>query len=315
MARTSQTSRRRSKDEQKSGGKSTRASASAKAKNKKKSEKKAKKKKKKAPKALTAATADKYFLYQHSVQSPEHDAEFFADVYRSKHKRKPRHLREDFSGTGLLAATWAAQGNQYTADGYDIDPEPVAWGKRHNIAPLGSEVAKRVRLHLKDARTPSKRRPDIRVALNFSYFIFKRRDELLEYLQSACEDMADDGLFVLDIYGGPDAYQEMEETRKIDKGFTYVWDQTAYWPVTGEYQTYIHFRFPDGSEMERAFSYDWRLWGLPELTDLLYEAGFAQVDSYWEGTADNGTDGDGVYKKSVRGENCLAWVTYVMAWK
>ena len=32
---------------------------------------------------------------------------------------------------------------------------------------------------------------------------------------------------------------------------------------------HIHFEFPDGSRIERAFGYHWRLWQIPELHDLL----------------------------------------------
>lgn len=263
---------------------------------------------------LTAATADKYQLYQWAVQSPEDDAAWFARLYRRKRGRLPAHLREDFSGTGLLAATWARRGARYTADGYDIDPEPVSWGLEHNVKPLGKAAA-RVRFHLEDARTPSTRRPDVRVALNFSYFIFKQRADLVEYFRAAYQDLAPGGMFVLDIYGGPDAFHETEEPRAIEQGFTYVWDQAAYWPATGEYEAHIHFRFSDGSELRNAFSYDWRLWGLPEVKDALTDAGFPSVETYWEGTAGNGSDGNGIYRRSRRGENCLAWVTYVVCWK
>ena len=75
---------------------------------------------------------------------------------------------------------------------------------------------------------------------------------------------------------------------------------------------YIHFRFPDGSEMKRAFAYEWRLWTIPELTDILVDAGFKQVDCYWEGTAEDGESGNGIFRKSRRGENDLSWVAYLV---
>lgn len=275
----------------------------------------------KAPQyVLTAATADKYELYQDAVQSPDHDVAFFAGLYRRKHGKPALHLREDFSGTGLLSATWVDRGPRYTAECFDIDPEPVRWGLENNVEPLGQKAAERIHFHLKDAREPSIiRRPDVRVALNFSFFIFKQRRDLLDYFRAVYDDLPPGGLFVLDTYGGPDAFHEMEETRQIcnrvGTPFTYVWDQEEYWPATGAYKTHIHFRFRDGSEMHKAFSYDWRLWGLPELRDVLADAGFATVDSYWEGTSADGEGGNGVYRKNKRGENCMAWVTYVICWK
>ena len=119
----------------------------------------------------------------------------------------------------------------------------------------------------------------------------------------------------MDIYGGPESMEEMEEVRDIEEGFTYVWDQDRYHPATGDYRAFIHFRFKDGTELKRAFSYDWRLWNLLEIKDILLEVGFDKVDSYWEGTDEDGESGNGVFKRSKKGENCEAWVTYLVAVK
>ena len=273
-----------------------------------------KSKKKKAKPVFTAKTSDAHELYQLSVQSPEEDVLFLSRVYKKVRGKTPLHFREDFCGTGFLSAHWIKRGKQYTAEGFDIDADTVAWGIEHNFAPLG-EAAGRCSLHLKDVRAPSHRKPDVRCAQNFSYFVFKEREEMLGYLRSAYEDLARDGIFVMDIYGGPESMQEIEEEREIEEGFTYVWDQFAYWPATGECKAYIHFRFEDGTELKRAFRYEWRLWTLPELQDALYEVGFDRVDSYWEGTDEDGESGNGIYRRSRRGENCEAWVTYLVAYK
>lgn len=261
---------------------------------------------------LTARSADKHVLYQLAVQSPGEDVRFLARIYRGMRGKEARHLREDFCGTALLCASWVRGRKPRTAEGFDICTRTLAWGRTHNLARLG-ERAERVRLHARDVRTPSARRPDIRCAQNFSYFVFKRRDELLAYFRSARQDLAPGGIFVLDIYGGPEAMEEESEERKIEEGFTYVWEQRRYVPATGAYEAFIHFRFPDGSELSRAFSYDWRLWTLPEVKDVLHDAGFARVDSYWEGTDAKGEGGNGIFRRSERGENCPAWVTYLVA--
>ena len=60
----------------------------------------------------------------------------------------------------------------------------------------------------------------------------------------------------------------MEEERNLD-GFTYVWDQHSYNPVNGHVLNKIHFHFPDDTKMTDAFVYDWRLWTLPEIQELL----------------------------------------------
>lgn len=280
---------------------------------KKGSAKKGTKAKKSKP-VFTAKTADRHELYQYSVQSPEEDVKFLSRVYKKVRGRTPEHFREDFCGTGFLAAQWIKRGKQYSAEGFDLCPDTVAWGIENNFEPLGKK-ASRVTLHVKDVREPSIQSPDVRCAQNFSYFVFKERAELLEYARSVLADLADDGVFVMDIYGGPESMEEMLEEREIDEGFTYVWDQDKYVPATGEYRAYIHFQFNDGTEMKKAFVYDWRLWSLPEVKDVLLEAGFASVDTYWEGTDEDGESGNGIYRKSKTGENCMAWVTYLVAYK
>jgi len=270
----------------------------------------------KLPKSrFTAATADKYELYQLAVQSPEEDIDFLVNVYQTERGRTPRHFREDFCGTGLLTATWIKRDERNTAEGFDIDPEPVQWGQARHFAELG-EDAERATIHLKDAREPSDKAPDVRCAQNFSYWIFKTRREMLDYFTRARRDLADDGIFVVDLHGGPESIDVMEEETELeDEGFTYVWDQDQHWPVTGEARLFIHFRFPDGTEMNRAFQYDWRLWGLVELREILEDAGFSRVDCYWEGTDEDGESGNGVFTKEPKGEHCAAYVAYLVALK
>ena len=265
-----------------------------------------------AVKRWTARTADRHELYQFSVQAPTEDLRFMSRVYRKLRGKEPRHFREDFCGTALLCATWVKGRKPRTAEGFDISKATLDWGRKNNFAVLG-ERADRILLHNKDVRSPSRRKPDLRCALNFSYFVFKQRAELLEYFEAARRDLAPGGVFVLDIYGGPDAMEEEEETREIDEGFTYVWDQSRYNPATGDYKTHIHFRFKDGTELAKAFTYEWRLWSLPEVKDVLFDAGFKRVDTYWEGTDEKTDEGNGVFRRSERGENCPAWVTYLVA--
>ena len=277
-------------------------------------DKKKPKDKKKRKSRLTAKTADKYELYQLSVQSPQEDVEFLSETYRKLRRKRALHFREDFCGTALLSATWIAQGRNYTAEGFDIDPEPVNWGKSHHFTELGP-VAERMTFHIADVREPSDRPPDVRCAQNFSYCVWKTRLEMLGYFKQAHADLATDGIYVIDLQGGSEVYEAMEEETKIDAGFTYIWDQDEYWPVTSEAMFYIHFRFPDGSKLKRAFTYDWRIWSITELKEILEEAGFAQVDCYWEGTADDGVSGDGVFTKEDKGEACLSYIAYLIAQK
>jgi hypothetical protein len=250
------------------------------------------------------------------VQSPENDIAFLKRVYRRAAGRPALHFREDFCGTGLMCATWVQQGKQYTAEGFDLDPDPLAWGTKHNVEPLGPESAARVRLHRADARAPGDKPADIRVAQNFSYCILKERAALLEYFRIAHADLAEDGIFALDLYGGTEATVEMEEPRKIERGVTYVWDQAKYLPGSGDYTCHIHFRFRDGTEMKKAFTYEWRFYTMAELKDLLREAGFTRVTSYFEQTDSEDGSGNGVFVRDDTGatcEDCAGWIAYIIA--
>ena len=53
---------------------------------------------------------------------------------------------------------------------------------------------------------------------------------------------------------------------------------------------HIHFKFKDGSRIKKAFSYDWRLWTLPEIREVMEEAGFSNTRVYWE---DEDEEGEG----------------------
>ncbi|NNC99011.1 MAG: class I SAM-dependent methyltransferase, partial [Gammaproteobacteria bacterium] len=147
---------------------------------------------------FTAETADKYVLYQQAVQSAEQDVEFLFETYQTIRGKQPAHLREDFCGTCLLSAHWVKLGEDFTAESYDIDPEPLAWGLRNNLAGLG-ETGMRVTQYQEDARSPSRAAPDVRCAQNFSYWVFKKRSEMLGYFKGACDDLASDGIFVVDL--------------------------------------------------------------------------------------------------------------------
>ncbi len=264
----------------------------------------------------TARTADPFELYQLAVQSPEADLSFVARHYRRERGRDPLHMREDFCGTALLCATWAKSRDDRTAEGFDLDAKTLAWGRERNLKPIG-KAAERVTLHQSDVRDRGDRPADIRLAQNFSWSIFRTRKELGAYFKSVYKNLAKDGLFALDLYGGTEATEEMEEERRIEEGFTYVWDQARYMPGTSDYTCFIHFRFRDGSELKHAFTYEWRLWTMPEVKELLAEAGFQDVRAYFE-QSNGGDEGSGVYRRDETGktcQNCAGWVAYVLAFR
>ncbi len=274
-----------------------------------------KKEGKKRDRKMTAKTADRYELYQRAVNSPEADIDFLEKAYKHYRGKEPKHFREDFCGTSSMCAEWLSRDGDRTAEGFDLDPEPIEWGKLHNFGKV-ENLDERMTWHLDDVRSKADRRPDVTAAQNFSYWCFHTRKELLGYFTAVREDLADDGVFVLDLYGGPEATTEQEEIRTLGGGIDYVWDQRKYIPATGRYFTAIHFRFRDGSEMTNAFEYEWRYWTINEIRDVLHDAGFADVTTWFEGTdPDDEEEGDGNFEIDEVGENCEAWLGYLVGAK
>jgi hypothetical protein len=259
---------------------------------------------------LTARNADKHWLYEKSVQNVSHEVRFIDRVFKKEFGRKPRLLREDFCGTALLCAEWVRHRESNTALGVDFDGPTLDWGRANNLAPLG-DAADRVTLREDDVRNVSEPRADVVAAFNFSWWGMRRRDELAAYFRQCRANLLDEGVLLLDCYGGPEAQVAQEEERELD-GFEYIWDQDEYNPITAETRCYIHFDFPDGSRLKRAFAYRWRMWTLAETCDLLTECGFGRVTVYWEGTDKDG-EPSGVYRPSVKGDRAPAWVAYIAA--
>ena len=106
--------------------------------------------------------------------------------------------------------------------------------------------------------------------------------------------------------------KELKEERECE-GFTYIWEQASFDPISSHMQCYIHFKTDDGLNIDKAFSYYWRLWTLPELKELLLESGFSQVEIYWEGTDPATGEGDGVFNIATKGTADAGWVCYIVA--
>lgn len=262
---------------------------------------------------LTARNADRHDLYQRSVQLPDHETRFLGRIFEAHTGRRPLHLREDFCGTALLCAHWAKSHPERTATGLDTSRPTLEWGRAHNLPPIGA-AAERVTLLEQDVLVPTRRKFDVIGAHNYSYQVFHERRQLLRYFRAAHRSLADDGLFVLDALGGFESTQPRVERRRMT-GWTYVWEQEHYDAVNAHFVCHISFEFRDGTALRRCFTYDWRHYSLSELRDLLFEAGFVSVDTYWEGTDESGRGGSGVYRRVTRAENEPVWNAYLVARK
>jgi len=275
----------------------------------------------KAAKLTLAEQADRHVLYQESVQAPEAEIDFFEKTFTALRNRDALSIREDFCGTAYLATEWCKGHPDRTAIGVDYDEETLEWGRKHNLETAGDDVAKRVTLYKDDVRNVSEEKVDITCAFNFSYCIFETRDELRDYFKKTQAGLKDDGLLILDLFGGTECEDVLEEETELeDQQATYIWEHVSFNPIDGHMACAIHFEFDDGSRMDNAFKYEWRHWSIPEIKELLLESGYKNVRIYWEEYIDADDDDDelegtGNYYETKEVENQESWMIYLVAEK
>lgn len=273
---------------------------------------------------LTAATADKHVLYENAVQGVEASLDFMARIFRRQRKRRLRTLREDFCGTAQLCCAWARRSRLHAAWGVDVDAATLEWGRRNHLSRLGP-AAERVSLICADVREASAPPVDAIAAFNFSFNALADRAALRRYFQAAYAGLGEDGIFFLDEFGGPESHKNVYESREVVEGrtpdgrrlatYTYEWEQREYNPLTHHLICHIHFAFSDGTRLDRAFSYRWRLWTVPELVDLLREVGFAHAEIYLQGWDEARNEADGVFRRRTSYDDWDSWFGYLVALK
>ncbi|MCG6938634.1 MAG: class I SAM-dependent methyltransferase [Gammaproteobacteria bacterium] len=261
-----------------------------------------------------SSMADRHALYEKAVQNVEQEYDFVDTTYRKIRGYKAHSLREDFCGTANMSCEWVRKRRKNTAVGIDIDPEVLDWGKQYKLGKLSSDARKRITLVKDDVLLVETSPVQVILAMNFSYQLFKTRELMRNYFKQVHKSLASDGIFFMDAFGGYDAYREIREKTRL-KGFTYIWEQESYNPITGEMTCHIHFHFPDKSRMRKAFTYEWRLWTLPELQEILHEAGFSNITVHWEGTDEETGEGNGIYSPSTHGDADPGWVCFITAEK
>ena len=261
----------------------------------------------------TARTADKFDLYEKSVQTAESDARFLSRRFRAMTGRPLRNLREDFCGTANILCEFVKLHRLNKGIGIDLDLEPLTW-RSARLTQLLEQQRNRILLLNKDVREVRSPKVDLITALNFSYFVFKTRAEMLQYLKNARRSLVHDGVMMLDVHGGIDIPIEDRETWRVGN-FKYAWEVKKFDPVTHNIVCKIHFLFRDGSRIQDAFVYDWRLWTLPELQELFDEAGFRNIHVLWEGTDRKTRLGNGVLRRVKQGRSEHAWYAVVVGQK
>ena len=183
----------------------------------------------------------RHVLYEASVQCVDADLDFFQRVYRRERGRPFRLLQEDFCGTAALACAWAGRRPENRAFGIDMHQPTLDWGGKHHAVRLG-QAAERLSFTRGDVLTVRRPPVDVVAALNFSYMVFKEREVLLRYFRRVRSSLGDDGIFVLDVFGGTESACELIENRRIARSrgpkgevvpaFGYVWEQVEFNPIT-----------------------------------------------------------------------------------
>lgn len=269
-------------------------------------------------KPTMADKADKFVCYQKSVQSPDHEVDFFLQAFREAYGRDPVSLREDFCGTFSICCSWVRSHAERIAVGVDLCPDTLDWGRKNNLSKLSDAERDRIQVLEQDVRENNSEPADILAAQNFSFWIFKTRAEVVAYFSAAFDNMNDESVLIMDMMGGGDCYQEDQvDKRTISKGkngFSYHWRQVSFNPVNADAKFRIDFRFKDGSRIKGAFEYDWRFWTIPEVREMLAEAGFRESHVYWELEDDDGED-TGIWQRGHDAPAHPSWISYIVAVK
>lgn len=215
---------------------------------------------------------DRFALYELAVTDAPRLARFIAAV----HGRRPRTLREDFSGSGALARAWpAASGGAALA--VDLDAQPLRRAKAPGVRTIRSDVV---------ACTA---KADVIAATNFPLGYFHTRPDLIAYLKHARRCLNARGILIADLYGGRDAFRRLKIRRKLrapgGRRVEYTWEQREADSATNLVLDTLSFSVvaKPGARprvFKDAFVYHWRLWSIPELRDAMTEAGFKAVELY-----------------------------------
>ena len=228
-------------------------------------------------------------------------------------------FREDFCSTFLNSLTWVKSNPKNVAYAIDLDPVPLQYGKEVHIKTLREDQKKR--LHVVNDNVMTVKTPKVQIISisNFSICFLKKRKDMLAYFKACLSALQPKGLFIFDLLGGEELPEDEEDATnfKLPDGqkATYYWEHASYNVLSNEAEFYIHYKIKGQKKMNRVFSYDWRMWSLPELKDLLLDAGYSRVDFYWEGDEKNGNGGNGIYRKAQKAKSCPIWLAYIVAVK
>ncbi len=221
-----------------------------------------------------ADEADVFSLYTAAVQDPEATVKRCSSIYEQKFGCRPSIIREDFCGTAANCVAWARADPEARLVGVDIDDRPLQWCQTHVLSQCLDKEATQIALIHSDVLTPTLPAANLILALNGSFCAIKSRSRLSAYFSRCLRALSSCGMLILELYTGPEAQMIGLDFIHCAE-FTAIWEQATFNAVTNATTTHLHFSFPDSSCINRAFSYDWRLWSPAELLDGINDAGFA----------------------------------------
>jgi len=259
----------------------------------------------------------RHALYEHGVQNPAFTLRFIDQVFKRRFGSVPTSLREDFCGTAVVARHFVASSVERVALGVDHCQETLQAGEARHAQLLDVDARRRLQLMQGDVREVQGDEPvdfvDVIVAENFSYSVFHDEETLLAYFAFAFSNLNDHGLLVLDVNAGHLVQQgpHTAVTTKLDddrQPYTMHWVQESFDAITNRAR--FHLTFAQGEQTwPRAFSYDWRVWSIPELVQLLRRAGFVDVDVH----TDAGGKRSGTYRVTTSHPAQDAFVALITA--
>jgi SAM-dependent methyltransferase len=261
---------------------------------------------------------EKLELYRWAVQDPRAQVTFLTRIYERYAGRWPRRLREDFAGNAADAVDWLALGGEL-AVAVDIDGPSLRWGARRAGRLLGDRARRLqvVEADVREVRPPAVPRVDVVAALNFSALVLHTREDMLAYAIMARRGLRPDGVLVLSVFGGVDMMRPRRERRVVRRAalyaaepplppFEYEWEQRSYNARTARLDCRLHFKARP-HVWRNAFRYDCRLWTLPELLEILADAGFSKAE-VWQHFERRGRP---AFEPVSRIEG-KAWIAYVV---
>lgn len=274
-------------------------------------------------------------LYRWAVQDPETHAIVLRTMYEQlRPGGNPIVLREDFAGTSAESVAWVLLQPGGRAVAVDLDGPTLEWAQRRAVRVLGP-LASRIAFVPGDVRSvgpPELPPADIVSVLNFSILCLREPGELRSYLCKAITGLAPDGILVLNLFGGAAAVEPGTTRHQVTPfprlstespipAFEYLWEVRSFDPASHRLDCSIHFVVPDPAapggtrEVRDAFTYDWRLWSVPEIVRACVEAGFSSVQ-LWRHTCDPLKGATGVFLGPVEPDSLPAtgkWTAYIVA--